>query len=57
MKEEKEVKEKLRAIEETLNDLGRKPVLVHVNAPVALMQVDLLAKENTLKWVLGKREQ
>lgn len=51
---EKTIINKLKKLE--LDDrLKGKPAIVQVNAPLALIQVSLEAKINTLKWVLAEK--
>jgi len=51
MKTAKAIKEKLREIEAD-ERLSYTPANVFSNAPLALIQMELVAKRDTLKWVL-----
>jgi len=51
MKTAKVIKEKLREIEAD-ERLSYTPANVFSNAPLALIQMELVAKRDTLKWVL-----
>lgn len=53
MKSEEEIKELLRSIEfdERLSYL---PATIDINAPLALIQLELETKRDLLKWVLDK---
>ena len=51
MKTEAEIRKAIREIEKDTR-LKSPPALVRINAPLALIQVDLDAQIKTLKWVL-----
>lgn len=51
MKSEKEIRERLREIENT-EQIKMKPANIQINAPLALIQIELESKRDILKWVL-----
>jgi len=55
MRSEKEIKEKLEALASD-ERLSYKPASVLINAPLALIQVDLKAQVDILKWVLREEK-
>lgn len=50
------VKTRLKEIEED-NRYQRDDVAVQINAPLAMVQVDLKARHSILKWVLDELEE
>lgn len=55
VKTEAEIRALLEHIERD-DRLGYRPALVQVNAPLALIQTELDARAETLRWVLGHRD-
>ena len=53
IKSKKEIEKKIKEIEAD-DRFQAPPAIVDINAPLALVQVDLKAKHNMLKWVLAK---
>lgn len=55
MKNEKQIRDLLF---DYLNDerIHYKPALVQINAPLALIQVDLNARIRTLEWILDEKQ-
>lgn len=51
MKSKKLIEEKLKEVESD-ERLSSPPALVQINAPLALIQVDLKARVQILKWIL-----
>ncbi len=52
MRSEQEVRDSLSRVSGD-ERLTYEPVLVQVNAPLALIQVELEARKNVLRWMLG----
>ena len=52
MKTKKEIQEKLKEIESD-ERLSYPPASIFLNAPLALIQIELETKARTLKWILG----
>ncbi len=56
MKTEQEIKEQIKEVTKSYKHvLDCKLAVIDINAPRALMQLEAIAKLNTLYWVMGKK--